>query len=130
MHTVNYPPNKEIGVQCNFSLLCRKSTGLYRFKTGYYGLTTMSAVFQRAMDCIFSEFLQAHAFIDNFLVVTKVTEIDHIGTVRKILKKWKKTMALKLTKRRFAQSECDLLGHKKNTSKNQYRCADCKLLNW
>ena len=36
----------------------------------------MSAVFQRAMD--------------NFLIVTKGTEIDHIGLVEKILKSWKK----------------------------------------
>ena len=125
MHTVNYLPNEEISVQCNFSLLGGKSTGLYRFKTGFYGLTTMSAVFQRAMDCIVSEFLQAHAFIDNFLVVIKVTEIDNIRRVKKIKKKWKKIMALKPTKRRFAQRECEWLGHKINTSKKSISV--CKL---
>ena len=39
------------------------------------------------MDCILSKNPQAHAFIDDILVVTEVTEIDDIATVEKILKK-------------------------------------------
>ena len=65
---------------CNFSLLGGRSTGLY-------GLTTMPAEFQRAMECILAEYPQAHAFIDDILVVSKGTAIDHIATVEKILKK-------------------------------------------
>ena len=73
----------------------------------------MPAEFQRAMDCILSEFLQAHAVIDDILVVTKGTELDHIATVEKILKKLdKENMSLKLTKWKFAQRECERLGHK------------------
>ena len=73
----------------------------------------MPAEFQRAMDCILSDFPQVHAFIDDILVVTKGTEIDHIATVEKILKKLdKENMSLKLTKCNFAQRECEWLGHK------------------
>ena len=71
-------------VQCNFSLVGGKSTGTYRFRTGFYGLTTMPAEFQRVMDTILSELTQEHAFIDDILVVTKGTEIEHIAAVEKI----------------------------------------------
>ena len=77
------PLNAETSVQCNFSLIGGRSTGLYRFKTGFYGVTTMPAEFQRAMDCILAEYPQAHAFIDDNLIVTKGTAIDHIATVVK-----------------------------------------------
>ena len=35
---------------CNFNIICGESTGTYRFKTGFYGLTDMPAEFQKAMD--------------------------------------------------------------------------------
>ena len=74
-------------VQFNFSLIGGRSTGTYWFKTGFYGLTTMPAELQRAMDCILAKNPQAHAFIDDILVVSKGTAIDHIATVEKILNK-------------------------------------------
>ena len=65
------------------------------------------------MDTILSEFPQAHAFIDDHLVVTKGTEIEHISTVEKILRKLdRENMSLKLTKCHFARRECEWLGHK------------------
>ena len=107
------PLNAETSVQCNFSLIGGRSTGLYRIKTGFYGVTTMPAEFQRAMDCILAEYPQAHAFIDDNLVVTKGTAIDHIATVEKTLKKLdRENMSLKLTKFKFAQRVCEWLGHK------------------
>ena len=39
------------------------------------------------MNTILSEFPQAYAFIDDILVVTKDTEIEHISAVEKILRK-------------------------------------------
>ena len=70
---------------------------------------------QLAMDCILSEFPQAHAPIDGILVVTKGTEKDHIGTVEKFLKQLdKKNMSLKLTKSKFVQRESEWLGHRIN----------------
>ena len=59
-----------------------KSTGTYRFRTGFYGLTTMLAEFQRVMDDILSVFPQAHAFIYDILVVTKGTKIELISEIR------------------------------------------------
>ena len=59
-----------------------KSTGTYRFRTEFYGLTTMPAEFQRVVDAILSEFPQAHAFIDDILVVTKGTKIEHNWDIR------------------------------------------------
>ena len=35
---------------CNFNIICGDSTGTYRFKTGFYGLTDMPAEIQKAMD--------------------------------------------------------------------------------
>ena len=107
------PLSPETSVQCSFSLVGGKSTGTYRFRTGFYGLTTMPAEFQRVMDTILSEFPQAHASIDDILVVTKVTEIEHISAVERILRKLdRENMSLKLTKCQFARKECEWLGHK------------------
>ena len=107
------PLNTETSVQCNFSLIGGRLTGTYRFKTGFCGLTTMPAEFHRAMDCILAEYPQAHAFIDDILVVTKGTAFDHIATVEKILKKLdRENKSLKLMKCKFAQWECKWLGHK------------------
>ena len=85
-----------------------RSTGTYRFKTGSYELTTMPAEFQRVMDAILSEFPCAYAFIDDILVLSKRTKIEHIALVEKILLKLdKETMALKLEKCQFAKNECE-----------------------
>ena len=70
------PLSPKTGVQLIFHLCGEKSTGTYRFRTGFYGLTTMTAEFQRIMDTVLSEFPQAHAFIDDILVVTKGTELS------------------------------------------------------
>ena len=51
------------------------------------------------MDCILAEYPHVHAFIDDILIVTKGTAIDHIATVEKILKKLdQENMSLKLKK--------------------------------
>ena len=72
----------------------------------------MPADFQRLMDYVLLEYTQAHAFIDDILVVTKGSEIEHISMVEKILRKLdKERMSLKLTKCSFAQKECESLGH-------------------
>ena len=50
-------PLKENNCQhCNFSLVGGRSTGMYRLKMRFYGLTTMSVEFQRVMDSILSDF--------------------------------------------------------------------------
>ena len=90
-----------------------KSTGTYRFKTGFNGLTTTPAEFQKVIDAILSEFPQAHAFIDDMLVVTKGSKIKHISAVENILRELdRENMTLKLNKCKFAQKECEWLGYK------------------
>ena len=107
------PLRPETSVQCNFSLVGGRSTDTYRFKNEFYGLTSMPVEFQRAMDSILSELPQAHAFFDDILIKTNGSEIEHISTVEKILKKLdKEKMALKLSKCKFAQRECEWLGHR------------------
>ena len=107
------PLNPETSVQYHFSLVGEKSTGMYRFKTGFNGLTTTPAEFQKVMDAILSEFPQAHAFIDFILAVTKGSEIKHISAVEKILRELdRENMTLKLINCKFAQKECDWLGYK------------------
>ena len=63
-------------IQCNFSLVGGKSTGTYRFRTGFYGLTTVPAEFQRVKDTVLSKFPQAHAFLDDILVGTKALKLS------------------------------------------------------
>ena len=103
----------ETSVQSNFSLIGGRATGTYRFKTGFYGVTTMPAELQHTMDCILAGYPQVHALIDDILVVIKGTAIDHIATVEKILKKLnRENLSLKLTKCKLAQREFEWLGHK------------------
>ena len=107
------PLSEETSVHCNFSLVGGRSTGTYRFQTGFYGLTSMPAEFQRVMDSILNEFPQANAFIDDILVTTKGTEVEHISLVEKILRKLNhKNISLKLPKCEFAKRESEWLGHR------------------
>ena len=107
------PLNDNTSKLCNFFLVGGHSTGTYRFKTGFYGLTTMPAEFQRVMDAILAEFPCANAFIDDILVTSKGTKIEHIALVEKILAKLDKEItALKLEKCQFAKNTCEWLGHR------------------
>ena len=63
----------------------------------------MPVELQRVMDSTLPEFPQSHAFIDDILITTKGSEIEHISTVEKILKKLdKENMAVKLSKCKIA----------------------------
>ena len=63
------------------------STANYRFKMGFYGLKTMLAEFQRAIDAKLPKFPYVYALIDDILVTSNGSEIEHIALVEKILKK-------------------------------------------
>ena len=83
----------------------------YRLKNGFYGLTSMPAEFQKVIDNLIKEFPQANAFIDDILIASKGTKIEHIALVEKILKKLDvSNVALKLRKCEFAKTECEWLG--------------------
>ena len=99
--------------QCNFSLVGGKSTGNYRFKNGFYGLTSTPAEFQKVIDNLLKEFSQANAIIDDILIASKRTKIEHIALVENILKKLDvSNVALKLQKCEFAKTECEWLGYR------------------
>ena len=107
------PLSAETSVLCNFLLVGGRSTGTYQFRTEFYGLTSMPAEFQRVMDSISKEFPQANAFIDDILVTTKETEVEHISLVEKVLRKFnRENISLKLTNCEFAKRECESLGHR------------------
>ena len=69
--------------QCNFSIVGKKSTGTYCFKNGFYGLTSMPAEFQKVIDNLLKEFPQSSAFVDDILIASKGTKIEHIALVKK-----------------------------------------------
>ena len=103
--------------QCNLSLVGVKSTGTYRFKNGFYGLTTLTAELQKVMDTLIKNFLPAHAFVDDILIVSKVTKIEDLLLIQKGLKKVDVANAsLKLQKCKFAKLSCQWLGY--NISNN------------
>ena len=94
--------------QCSFSIVGGKSMGTYCFKNGFYGLTTMPAEFQKVIDNLPKEFPQANAFIDDILIASKGTKIEHIASVKKFLKKLDVSNAsLKLRKCKFEKTECE-----------------------
>ena len=72
----------------------------------------MPVDFQRVMDTLTKDFLQAHILIDDNWIVSKGTKIEHISLVEKTLKKINVANAsLKLRKFQLAKSSCQWLGH-------------------
>ena len=66
---------------CNFNIMCGESTGTYKFKTGFYGLTDMPAEFQKAMDYILIGLQHTYCFLDDIIIVSTGTETDHLAYV-------------------------------------------------
>ena len=69
--------------QCNVSLVGGKSMGTYCFKYSFCGLTSIPAEFQKVIDNLLKEFSQANAFINDILIASKVTKVEHIALVEK-----------------------------------------------
>ena len=65
---------------CIFQIVGGKSTGRYRFTTGFYGLTVMPTNIQKLMDLTLANLNSVFVYIDHLLIVTK-------GTNQKPLKK-------------------------------------------
>ena len=72
---------------CNFNIICRESTGTYRFKIGCYGLTDMPADFQQAMDYTLLGLRNTYCFLDDIIIFSTGTEADHLAYVFKCLRK-------------------------------------------
>ena len=71
----------------------------------------MPAEFQKVIDNLLKDFPQADAFIDDILVVSKGTKLEHIALVEKFLEKLDvSSAALQLRKFEFAKNECKWQG--------------------
>ena len=62
-------------------------TGTYRFQTGFYGFTDMPAEFQKAMDYTLIGLENTYCFLDDILIVSKGSLIDHKNYVMKCLQR-------------------------------------------
>ena len=93
---------------CNFNIICGESTGTYRFKTGFYGLTDMPEEFQKAMDYTLIGLQNTYCFLDDIIIVSTGTEADHLAYVHKCLKKLDdNNLRINLQKCHFAKSEIE-----------------------
>ena len=100
-------------IHCNFNIICGKSTGTYRFKTGFYGLTDMPAEFQKAMDYTPMGLQNTYCFLDDIIIVSTGTEADHLAYVFKCLKKLEEdNLRNNLQNCHFAKTENEWLGYK------------------
>ena len=88
-------------------------TGTYRFKTCFYGLTDMPAEFQKEMDYTLIALENTHCFLDDILIVSKVSEEDHLQlALLDCLKKLNAdNLRINLPKNHFAKQEISWLGY-------------------
>ena len=63
--------NASLAKLCNFAIVGGKASGIYRFLTGFYGLTVMPTEFQRIMEEVLINIANVYVFIDDILIVTK-----------------------------------------------------------
>ena len=98
---------------CNFQIIGRESTGTYRFVTGFFGLSVMPTEFQKVMDILLAKFREVFVFIDDILIVTKLSKQNHLDKVREILKTLDEAkLQLKAGKCKIAKQEIEWLGFK------------------
>ena len=101
----------ETSRHCNFNIICGVSNGTYRFKTGFYGLTDMSAEFQKAMDYTLVGLTNTYCFLDDILIVSKGSKESHIQYVYKCLQKLDAdNLRINLSKCHFAKHQINCLG--------------------
>ena len=98
------PLDNSISKHCNFSILGGKTTGPYRFLNSFYGLTDMPATFQKTIDKILEGISSKFAFLDDVLVITKGSILEHKKELEKILKRLdNEGLAINLQKCEFAK---------------------------
>ena len=101
----------ETSRHCNFNIICGVSNGTYRFKTGFYGLTDMSAEFQKAMDYTLVGLTNTYCFLDDILIVSKGSKESNIQYVYKCLQKLDAdNLRINLSKCHFAKHQINCLG--------------------
>ena len=108
MHT-----RKFTSKQCNFSIVGGDITGTYHFLTGFYGLGDMPDEFRRVMDSTLGSIPFTNCYLDDILIASKGTFLDHKKIVLKISSKLDEyNFAIKWTKCKFFQNEIEWLGFK------------------
>ena len=97
---------------CSFNILSGDTTGTYRFKTCFYGLTEMPAEIQKAMDYTLVGLKNKFCFLDDIFIVSKGSEIDCFQLVIDCLKKLDvDKLRINLPKCRFVKQEISWLGY-------------------
>ena len=104
--------SEETSRHCNIQIIGGKATGIYRFVTGFYGLTTMPTEFQKIMDLTLADITNTFAFIDDILIVTQGTEGELITKVKEVFKRLDDAnVNLKLDKCTFAAKNIKWVGY-------------------
>ena len=113
------PLHLDIRKHCNFNILGGKSTGTYQFINGFYGLSDMPATFQKTLDKTLENIDNKFNFLDDILIITKGSPLDHELDIYKVLSKFdKENLAIKLEKCEFAKPSITWLGYKITQSGN------------
>ena len=103
--------NPSLAKHRNFAIVGGKASGIYRFLTGFYGLTVMPTEFQRIMEEILIIIANVYVFIDDILIVTKETKEELDEKVREVFKKLdSRKLQLKEDKCKIAKNEIEWLG--------------------
>ena len=106
------PLSDEVSRHCNFNIVCGEQTGTYRFKTGFYGLMDMPKEFQKAMDNTLQGLSGVFCFLDDILIVSKGSILDHNILVDKVITRLdEEGFALKLSKCDFSLNQLSWLGY-------------------
>ena len=110
------PLDRKTLEQCNFSLVGGNATGTYQFQTWFYGLTSMPAEFQKAVDLTLTNCTNTYAYLDDILVVTKGTKEIHQQKLKAVLDKLdEENLTISLERCKFACKEMEWLGFKINS---------------
>ena len=95
--------------QCNFNNVGGKATGAFRLLAEFYGLADMPAELQKEL---LTTKKNTFCFLDDILIVSKGSEIEHEKLVETVLKKLNdENLALKISKCDFFKQQMNWLGH-------------------
>ena len=73
--------------QCSFSLIGGNATGTCQFQTGFCGLTGMLAEVQKAIDLTLTKCTNTYAYLDDIMMVTKLSVVLHQQKLQTVLTK-------------------------------------------
>ena len=106
------PLRDEVSRHCNFNIVCGEQTGTYRFKTCFYGLTDMAKEFQKAMDNTLQGLSGVFCFLDDILIVSKGSVMDHNNLVNKVITRLdEEGIDVKMSKCDFSMNQLSWLGY-------------------